>query len=213
MYEMKNVLIMGAHPDDIEFGMGATVSRLKREGKTSMKFIIFSNCDSSLPVGFRPGTLVDECKESLSVYGVGESEMIIHDFPVRNFNSFRQDILDVIVREYRADRFDSVFFPATSDTHQDHSVLSQEAIRACKNSTMLGYEMSWNTFGSKKNYFVEISEEDLSRKVKSIGKYASQAKRVYASDEAQKSFAISAGIEIGRKYAEGFELIRGISPT
>jgi|688.fasta_scaffold560831_1 LmbE family N-acetylglucosaminyl deacetylase len=213
MYEMKNVLVMGAHPDDIEFGMGATVSRFKREGKTHTKFIVFSNCDSSLPVGFKPGTLVDECKESLSVYGVGESEIVFHDFPVRNFDLFRQDILDVIVREYRADLFDSVFFPASSDTHQDHSILSQEAIRACKNSTMLGYEMSWNAFGSKKNYFVEVTEEDLSRKVKSIKKYASQENRVYSSENAQKSFAISSGIEIGKKYAEGFELIRGICPT
>jgi hypothetical protein len=78
---------------------------------------------------------------------------------------------------------------------------------------MLGYEMSWNAFGSKKNYFVEVTEEDLSRKVKSIKKYASQENRVYSSENAQKSFAISAGIEIGKKYAEGFELIRGICPT
>jgi N-acetylglucosamine malate deacetylase 1 len=210
MYEMKNILILGAHPDDIEFGMGGTISRLKREGNSNVRVVVFSNCDTSLPAGFKSGTLIEECRESLRVYGIEESQIEFYDFPVRDFNDFRQQILETIIKEYRAGSYDSVFFPSNSDTHQDHSVLSTEAVRACKKSTMLGYEMPWNTFGSKKNYFVEISEEDLSNRILSITKYVSQKDRIYASEQAQKSFAISSGVEIGKQYAEGFQLIRGI---
>jgi hypothetical protein len=133
--------------------------------------IVFSNCDTSLPLGFEPGTLIKECRESLSTYGFIETDIEFFDFPVRNFDKFRQEILEKLILVYRSQTFDTVFFPGSTDTHQDHSVLSQEAIRACKKSTMLGYEMSWNSFGSKKNFFVEILDEDLTKKVKSIKKY------------------------------------------
>ena len=31
MFEGKRILIVGAHPDDIEFGMGATLNQIKDE--------------------------------------------------------------------------------------------------------------------------------------------------------------------------------------
>jgi LmbE family N-acetylglucosaminyl deacetylase len=213
MFKIENVLVLGAHPDDIEFGMGGTLAKLKREEGINVKIIVFSNCDTSLPLGFEPGTLIKECRESLSTYGFTETDIEFFDFPVRNFDKFRQEILEKLILIYRSQTFDTVFFPGSTDTHQDHSVLSQEAIRACKKSTMLGYEMSWNSFGSKKNFFFEILEEDLTKKVKSIKKYASQAKRLYATKEAQVAFATATGIEIGKELAEGFELIRAIAPA
>ena len=212
MNEMKNILILGAHPDDVEFGMGGTLARIQRLKKSTIRVVIFSNCDESLPSGFETGTLTKECIESLSIYGLDSSEIKFYDFKVRNFNQSRQEILDVIIQEYRSAQFDTVFFPSSSDTHQDHWVVSHEAMRACKKSTMLGYEMPWNTFESKKNFYFEISDKDLQVKINSIKKYKSQGNRQYASTIVQESVAISGGVAIGKEGAEGFELIRGIFP-
>ncbi len=210
MQKPLNILILGAHPDDIEFGMGGTLAKMKRDRDVIIKVHIFSNCDESLPHGFRPGTLIQECRKSLSVYGLSDKDIEFYDFPVRNFSNSRQEILDKLVQVYRSNQFDTVFLPGSSDTHQDHSVLSQEAIRACKKSTLMGYEMSWNSFGSKTNYFVEILEEDLEKKISSIEKYISQEKRFYASRVAQEALCTATGVEIGKRFAERFELIRAI---
>ncbi len=210
MNSMNKVLILGAHPDDIEFGMGGTLSRIQGMGIGKIRIIVFSNCDESLPSGLPAKTLINECKASLMIYGIDESQVLFENFAVRNFHQSRQEILDTIIREYRQDAYDTVFFPTTKDTHQDHSVISEEAIRACTRSTMFGYEMPWNVFDSKKNFYFEIQDKDLEKKQASIAKYSSQSARQYASAHFQESAATVAGVTIGKKYAEGFEMIRGI---
>ena len=39
MFEGKRILIVGAHPDDIEFGLGATLNQIKDE---EIKIVVFS---------------------------------------------------------------------------------------------------------------------------------------------------------------------------
>ena len=41
MFEGKNIVIFGAHPDDIERGMGATLNQLKKYDPKVRKHVIF----------------------------------------------------------------------------------------------------------------------------------------------------------------------------
>ena len=45
---MSNILCLSPHTDDIEIGMGGTVSRLVREGH-KIFYIAFSNAQKSIP--------------------------------------------------------------------------------------------------------------------------------------------------------------------
>lgn len=69
----------------------------------------------------------------------------MHDFAVRKLSYSRQDVLEELVRLNRSLQPQMVFCPTLGDLHQDHSVVAQEALRAFKTKTILGYEVPWNT--------------------------------------------------------------------
>ena len=103
---------------------------------------------------------------------------------------------------------DIIFLPSPNDTHQDHNVISTEGFRAFKKITMLGYEVPWNNLEFKTSCFFEISEHDLQKKCMALEKYISQSHRDYASSEFVKSLSVTRGTQIGKKYAECFEVVR-----
>ena len=103
---------------------------------------------------------------------------------------------------------DIVFIPSTHDVHQDHQTIAQEAIRAFKNTTLLGYELIWNNLTFNTQCFVELSEENLAAKQRALAKYASQKGRPYMSDTFIRSLAVTRGVQAGIPLAEVFEVTR-----
>jgi LmbE family N-acetylglucosaminyl deacetylase len=129
---------------------------------------------------------------------------------VRQFPSQRQQILEDLVALNSRLRPQVVFLPSPTDTHQDHSVIAAEGFRAFKRCSMLGYEVPWNNLDFRTSCFVEISEEDLRTKIDALSMYRSQAHRAYASEEFIRSLATVRGVQIGKRYAESFEVIRWV---
>jgi LmbE family N-acetylglucosaminyl deacetylase len=208
--EGARVLLVGAHPDDIELGMGATVLRLSKMGRYEFTCLIFSSCDENLPRSFVKGTLLEECKESLSILGIPEHQITFLDFPVRRFSEHRQDILQILVDVRIKAKIDVVFCPSSRDIHQDHSVVAEETTRSFKSKTVLGYELPWNNLSSKRDLFVALDEDCVVGKSKALASYISQQDRPYMSTEAQQSLARYTGLLIGTSYAEAFEVIRWV---
>ena len=101
-----------------------------------------------------------------------------------------------------------VFLPSTFDTHQDHQVVSQEGFRAFKKVTILGYELPWNNLTFTTNCFIPLQEEHVNKKLNSLQCYISQMGRDYISKDFLKSVMRTRGGQMGKKYAEAFELIR-----
>lgn len=98
--------------------------------------------------------------------------------------------------------------PSTNDIHQDHSTVAQEAIRAFKNKTILGYELIWNNINFNTVCFIKLKKKHIDNKIKSLSKYKSQSHRPYMNKEFIKSHAITRGVQIGCDFAESFEVIR-----
>ena len=108
---MKKVLILAPHTDDAEFGCGGAIAKWIRLGY-EVKVIAFSYVGRN--------DLFEEMNEAMGELGVKEFK--IHNYQVRNFNRFRQRILDDMIKEDRAFNPDLVVCPATTDQHQDHQV-------------------------------------------------------------------------------------------
>jgi LmbE family N-acetylglucosaminyl deacetylase len=209
MWTCKTALLLAPHTDDVEFGAGGLICRLL-ESQAMVYSVSFSNAWRSLPPTMPQDTLLREVKESHLRLGIPEANLAVLDFPVRDFYSQRQQILEYMVRRRQELNPDLVLVPATTDVHQDHEVICQEAIRAFKTTSLLGYELPWNTFHFHASALVPLKSTHVKRKLHALEAYHSQAHRPYADPEFVKGWMRGRGVTAGTDYAEAYEVIRWV---
>lgn len=203
------ILILAPHTDDGEFGCGGTIARYVSEGARAI-YVAFSAAEQSVLPHLPANILRTEVRQATAELGVAAKDCLVFDFEVRRFPELRQKILDKMIELSREFNPDMVFLPSANDTHQDHQTIAQEGFRAFKRTTMLGYEVPWNNLDFRTSCFVDIGDEHLDRKVRAIGMYESQKHRTYANAEFIRSLALTRGVQIGKRYAEAFEVVRWV---
>lgn len=206
---IQRILVLAPHPDDGEFGAGASLAKWIEEGK-EVQYLAFSPCNKSLPKEFEPGTLYKELNNATAALGLKAGSVHTHDFPVRELPKYRQEILEGMVALNRSYKPDLVLCPNADDVHQDHHTIYKEAVRAFKFSSIIGYELPWNNLHFKTNFHVVVNEAQVLKKVAAVNCYESQGFRTYKDEKFLKSWANMRGIQVKSEYAEAFELIRWI---
>jgi N-acetylglucosamine malate deacetylase 1 len=202
----SQVLVLGAHTDD-EFGCAGTIARMIEAG-VDVHYACFSSCEESVPAGFPRHILRDEVQAAIAVLGIAPERFYLYDYRVRHFPARRQDILEeLILLRNRIDP-ELVLVPAFSDMHQDHRVMADEALRAFKHATLLGYELPMNTIAFQHACFVRLEPRHMAIKVRHAKVYRSQTARPYLREEFLRSLAIVRGTQINHESAEAFEVIR-----
>jgi N-acetylglucosamine malate deacetylase 1 len=209
MNSIKTILILAPHTDDGEFGCGGTIAKYVAEG-VRVVYVAFSAAEQSVLPHLPRDILRTEVRKATAALGIADEDCLVFDFEVRRFPELRQSILDKMIELSRRFQPDMVFLPSANDTHQDHQVIAQEGFRAFKRTTMLGYEVPWNNLDFRTSCFIELTEEQLNIKTSSVQMYESQKHRDYASPEFIKSLALTRGVQIGKRYAEAFEVVRWI---
>jgi LmbE family N-acetylglucosaminyl deacetylase len=207
--QFNNVLALAPHTDDAEFGCGGTLARLLDEG-ANVYYAAFSTAEKSVPPGFPHDVLKTEVKEATRCLGIEENRLFIFNYEVRKLNYCRQEILEDLIKIRSSIDFDLILMPSLNDIHQDHLTVAQEALRAFKNKTILGYELLWNNLSFNTVAFFPLSQEYIAKKALAISMYRSQAHRPYASEEFIFSLARSRGVQIGCEFAETFEVVRWV---
>lgn len=205
----ETVLILAPHTDDGELGCGGTIARFLEEGK-NIYYVAFSTCKNSVPKGFPEDRLEKELLRAMSSYGIDKEHLFILDYPVREFTSHRQDILDDMIKIGNILNPDYVFAPSLNDVHQDHHVIAEEAIRAFKKTTLFAYEVPWNNLQFNNQAFIKLEKKHIEQKIKAILCYESQKNRAYTSSDFTIGQARTHGVQVGCEFAEVFELVRWI---
>lgn len=209
--DFKRVLVLASHTDDAELGCGGTIAGIVNSEK-EVFWAVFGKAYVPKSFSLDPNIVLKEMKESASIIGIKDKNILIYDFPVRHFPEHRQEILEKILELKKRVKPDLVFMPTLSDFHQDHSVISKEGLRALKDVTILGYENPWNHLNFNTTCFVFLSREEVDKKAKAIEKYKSQVHRGYINEGFVKSLARARGIQIApsnpEAFAEAFEVIR-----
>ncbi len=203
----KRVLVLAPHTDDGEFGCGGTMARLVERG-VEVRYVAFSIATKSLPSGFPPDTLAREVREATTEIGIPPGSLTVHDFEVRTFPTHRQEILEILIGLWEEWRPDAVLQPSIGDIHQDHQAVAAEGLRAFKRTTVLGYEIPWNTFNFNYQAYVALEAPHIERKVAALARYESQQHRNYANADYIWNLARTRGINIGIEFAESFEVYR-----
>ncbi|MFD2567778.1 PIG-L deacetylase family protein [Pseudotenacibaculum haliotis] len=201
--EIKNkvILAIAPHLDDIELGLGATIHKLSKDNTIHYLGL-------SMPPLVEKDVFMKEFWESCKHLKLSKERMVLKDYNPRDLFKDRMDILQLFYDTNKAIKPDIVFVPNSKDIHQSHQVAYQEARRAFKYSTILGYELPWNSMTFDMDVFIEISKEDVKAKQASINSFETQKHRMFFSNDIITDLAKLRGKQIGKDFAECFELTR-----
>jgi LmbE family N-acetylglucosaminyl deacetylase len=206
-FRFDNVLVLAPHTDDGELGAGGFISKLIESG-SQVHYLAFSIAEDSVPEGFPKDILATEVVNATSQLGIDSSRVYVKRYPVRKLSAYRQEILEDIISYRKALKPDLVLLPSTTDIHQDHKTVSEEGVRAFKNTTILGYELIWNNLVFHAQAYVELEKRHIQTKMNALIEYKSQGKRDYLSWDFIHSQARTRGVQFGVPLAEAFEVIR-----
>lgn len=212
MFQMYNkVLVLAPHTDDGELGCGATIAKLVEQG-ASVHYVAFSLSRESVPKEFPDDILATEVMDATAQLGIKNENVICHDFPVRKLNFHRQEILEIMIQLKNDLQPDLVLMPKLDDIHQDHETIAREGLRAFKSKTILSYELIWNDIQSNATAICAVDESHIKKKINALNQYKSQkAKGVgYLDDEFIYSMARVRGVQINKKYAEAFKVVKWV---
>jgi LmbE family N-acetylglucosaminyl deacetylase len=207
MFDPKRIIVLAPHTDDGELGCGGTIAKLSGEGK-EVFYAAFCTSSKALPKTFPSNTLELECRKATSILGIPSSRLILFNYQVRELPQSRQQILEELLKLNKDIQPEMVLLPAASDIHQDHHVIHKEGMRAFKNTTFAGYELPWNNYSIRTNFFVRISEDHLTKKIESLKAYESQSDKNYMDPDFTRSLAKVRGVQANSPYAEAFEIYK-----
>jgi len=220
MSKQLDFLAIGAHPDDVEIGMGGTIAKYTQKG---LKIGICDLTKAELSSNGTVLTRQKEAKHASEILGITERiQLSIPDRGLFLSDSSIKEIVEII-RTYKPR---IVFAPYYKDRHPDHGNCSRLVEEAVFSAGIKNYQDSQglpahrvqhvyfymiNGF-HKPNFVIDISET-IEIKLNSLRAYDSQFEKVDGSAdtpltngyiEAVESRERIYGKEVGVMFAEGF---------
>ncbi len=198
----KRVLFIGAHPDDIELGAGALIHHIV---PTCDVLCLTLSDNQKNPMLTK---VVDELHTSMKILGVSEERVIVEKFTTREFPDLRQDILEYLLKIRREFKPEVVFVHSRADIHQDHNVATEEALRAYRGTSVLGFDVVRSSYGFFPHFLAEVNAEDVEKKIESLAQYNTYSGKYYFDPALLKATMIRNGALAECTYAEGFDILR-----
>lgn len=207
------ILAIGAHLDDIEIACGGTLAKAIEAGH-DVKVLIMSKSGYTNKEGAVQRSDEIAVKEGLNaLHTLGIRNIEILDFPTKDI-PFQSDVVTAIDLRMAAYDPDIIFTHHPFDTHQAHEGVAKASIAAARRkNTVFFYEpitpsgRSYVPF--KPSLYVDI-ESTLCMKIASLKCHKSEYNKFGAEDwiEGVRCRCGFRGYEIGKKYAEAFEVLR-----
>ncbi len=179
MSQQLDVLIFGAHPDDAEIGMGATIRKLVDQGKQ------VGIIDLTLAEMSSNGTVDSRQQEAAAASAIlGLTVRGNLQLPDRGLTG-NADQVNKLVHAIRTYKPNTVLAPYWEDRHPDHvqaSKLTQEAVFNAKLRRYMPEQAAWTVKAmyyyfindvAKPDFLVDVSEVYAS-KIKALEAYRSQ---------------------------------------
>jgi LmbE family N-acetylglucosaminyl deacetylase len=198
MDEVKTVLALGAHPDDLELGCGATLAKLAARG-TQITAVIFTN-GSRGTGGERDRA--GETRRALDSLGV--QTILQHDFPDSRLHEHLNDLITTIESHVADVAPRRVYTMFAQDRHQDHRAVYHASAVACRSVPQI---LAYETPSSYPNFvptMFEPVDDFIEHKVAALKLHASQGSQLYMQEEKIRSAAHFRGVQVDLGQSEGF---------
>ena len=207
MHDRQSVLVFGAHPDDIEIGMGGTVAKLNGMGY-----------NVNLVVATLPNFVKTDTKEqrrmeavmSAKVMGSNQPEFLDLSADEIVFGRKFVTLIDGIIHKRKPE---AVFTQWIGDSHQDHQALTRAVISASRDlNNLFMYETTIpggiTETAFRPQLYIDISET-IDAKKNALNCFDSQ--KIRCGDlwiDAIVGRSMHRGYQINTKHAEAFEVIK-----
>ena len=196
-----SVLCVGAHPDDIEIGCGATLLLLNRSRRVHFTHLIMTGGS-------------DRRREAQHAAGLFDgAEVINHSYldgrlPA-SWDDVKSALEDLAARQPAPD---VIFAPRVDDAHQDHRLLGRLTTTTWRNSVVLHYDIpKWDGDFSPATTYVRIPEELARLKSTHLhNAFPSQRDKDWWDEELFLSVMRIRGMECRSRYAEAFVISKGV---
>ncbi|KKL97117.1 hypothetical protein LCGC14_1837700 [marine sediment metagenome] len=197
MFEGKKILIVGAHPDDIEFGMGATLNQIKDE---DVRVVVF--CDT---VERNTNLILNELNQSMKLYNL--PFVLIKDIENMHFTENQQKIRQRLFDEKESFKPDIIFCTSKKSHNPDHKTLGESVLAVFLEQTILFYEVGRGDLEHIADLYIRVSGDDALVKQQAISQYVTQ-KKPYANPSLTQSILAYRGSQCNANLAESFEVER-----
>lgn len=202
-YRGRNVVAIGAHPDDLEIGIGGTLAKLRREGAHVVMVV------ASIPKDF--DVRLEEALRGASILGC-DMRLLLDGGPHRLEDVKTCDLvgmLDAVIRDYEPA---AVLTHSNADFHNDHLLIHN----ACLPTQRLRYFdfFCYHPTNCRPvpvafhpRAYVDVTDT-IDAKMHAITAHASQFGGRGLDTEMYREFAHMQGRMIGVPYAEGLDVNR-----
>jgi len=194
-----NIVAVGAHPDDIEFGCGGTIMRHIKRGD-NVTFIVMSRGEK----GGDSDTRMREATESARKIG---AEAHVFDFPDTRIPQGHAAIekIEKVINEKKPAR---IYTHSVKDTHQDHRNTAFATLSAARFvPEIFAYESPSLYLNFTPNYYVDISPY-IDKKIDLLNMFTTQNGKDYMKINAIKGLSQFRGLAPSVSHAEAFEAVR-----
>ena len=198
-----NILAIGAHPDDIEFGCGGSLIKYADRGH-HLFLLIMTEGGLGAPKRIRKAEQLD-AQEILGIRRIfwGNYE--------DTYLEVNKDVINQVEKVIAEIKPDFIFCHFPDDTHQDHRHLAQVVISATRYIRNVLFYEGPTTQNFDPQIFVDISDT-LDRKMKALEAHRSQIEKTNIEDltiiELVRSTANFRGTQGRVKFAEAFRALR-----
>jgi LmbE family N-acetylglucosaminyl deacetylase len=198
MQDVKSILALGAHPDDLELGCGATLAKLVARG-AHVTAVILSDGSLGAESEYDRGR---ETREALASLGV--QSIVQHNYPDTRLHEHLNDLIATIEQHVRDVAPERVYTMFHDDRHQDHRAVYQASAVACRRVAQI---LAYETPSSYPNFVPTVFEpvdEYIERKVGALKLHQSQGDRLYMHEDKIRSAAHFRGVQVDLGQTEGF---------
>ncbi len=225
-----DILAIGAHPDDIDFTVGATISKLVASNEVTVHYCLVTNgqaggSDLAVPRCAQARQRQEEQEAAAQVLGVSQSFHLDRpDGLLEPTLDLRRDLTRIIrlvkpaivIAPSPRYNLDDVHF-----LHPDHLAVGAATLAAvypdsrnqfafpelCLDSHIV--KQVWLVEDPEPDFFVEIGEEDIALKLEALAQHSSQfaTKNDLESEVRHNASRLAKTFEKDVEYAEGFRRI------
>ena len=198
-----NILAIGSHPDDIEFGCGGTLLKFAKENHNIFLLVMTDGSEAG-DIEMRKKEQENAAKvlnaKKLFWGGYPDTKLVLNKFMISS-------VEEVIAKVQP----DEIYVNYYADTHQDHRVLAECVISAARYCKKVLFYEDFTSINFQPDIFVDIADV-LEEKIVLLKKHHSQVTKKNPTNwdllESVKALANFRGFHGKVKYAEGFKAYR-----